>query len=150
MPALDNRPEPARAEAAPRPPSFDPERARRKLFTTAGIVLAVVAVGHLALYLLLTRDARAGIAAVESRHAPAALEAARPPTGEPQAGSPGYRAWRQAKALWVDAETWRSDRRQATLLRHGILGSFLVQLCITAWILVRLLGGVRRRARTAS
>ncbi len=148
-------PEPtAEAPPAPRPaeerapaPAFDADQARRKLLTTATIVLVLVGVAHFGLYKLLTREARTSMADIESRHAVSALENARPPEGDPKPGTPEYRTWREAKALWVDAEAWRNDRRQASLLEKGILGSFIVQVAITIWVLLRLLGTVKRRAR---
>ncbi|MDF1701235.1 MAG: hypothetical protein P1V36_08765, partial [Planctomycetota bacterium] len=129
------RPERSRAPtaAADRPAApFDAGRARRKLYRTAGIVLALVGVAHLGMYLLLTRDARANMIAIESRHDVAALDGAKPPEGEAKPGSAAYRGWRASKALWVDAEAWRNDRRQVLLLKRGIAGSFLVQVAITA------------------
>ena len=150
--ATPPRPKPAAPTAPPPPaaPPFDAERARRKLWTTAGIVLAIVGVAHLGLYVLLTRDARKSMAEIEAKHDVAALERARAPAGESQPGSPDYKAWREAKQRWVDAESWRNDRRQVTLLKGGIIGSFVVQVAITGWILIRLLGNVRRRARSSS
>lgn len=144
-------PPPSSASEAvrPEPPPFDAAAARGKLLTTAALVLALVAVAHLGLYMLLTRDARASIAGIEARHDARALEAARAPAGEAQPGSEEYKAWREAKARYVDAETWRSDKRQVALLRGGIIVSFVVQVAITGWILLRLLGSVRRRARRA-
>ena len=142
-------PPPEPRPTAPERPPFDAAHARRKLFTTASVVLALVAVAHLGLYMLLTRDARASMATLEARHEAAELERAREPSGEALPGSPEYKAWREAKARWLDAETWRSDRRQVALLRGGILVSFVVQVAITVWILLRLLGSVRRRARRA-
>lgn len=155
MPRPQGRPEAEAASPSPRAgptdrvgqAAFDPGRARRKLLTTAAVVLVLVGAAHVGLYLLLTRDARASMAEIESRHDVAALEGARPPEGEPAPGSPAYRPWREAKALWVDAQAWRTDKRQVTLLEGGVILSFVVQVAITAWVLLRLLGGVRHRAR---
>ncbi len=123
----------------------DPDAVVRKLWTTALGVIAVVAVAHLGLYLLLTSDARSNLAQLEARHAASALRAAKPPEGSPAPGTDAYRPWRLSKELWVDAEAWRTDRRQVDLLRAGFTGSFLVQMAITFWILIRLLGSNRRR-----
>ena len=150
-PVVVPAPEPVEASRRPAPPEpgrpFDAGRARRRLLTTAVTLLAVVGVAHLGLYLLLTRDARASVAAVEARHGRAALAAAEAPSGSPQPGAPDYRAWSEATALWVDAQAWEDDTRQVSLLRGGILGSFVLQVVITGWILLRLLGGIRRQAR---
>ena len=93
---------------------------------------------------------KANMAEIESRHDVAALEKARQPSGSPKPGTPEYKAWREAKARYIDAESWRNDRRQVTLLRGGILGSFVIQVAITVWVLLRLLGNVRRRARASA
>ncbi len=144
-PAAEPVRKPAPAAAPPPSQAPDPDQVRRKLWLTATGVIAVVALAHLGLFLLLTRDARASMQTIQARHAVSALEDARAPKGEPRPGTPEYKTWREAKALWVDAEAWRNDRRQVGLLRGGILGSFLVQVAITGWILVRLLGKLRRR-----
>jgi len=110
-------------------------------------VLVIVAAAHGGLYLLLTSEARSGLRRLEARHGRVALEKARRPAhGAPKPGTPAYAAWRRAVERYDDAGVWRTHRRHVDLLRTGFLASFLVQVAITGWILMRLLGKQARGA----
>ena len=116
----------------------------RKLWRTATWVLLVVGLAHGALYLLLTMEARAGINAIETLYSRSQLSGARRPDAAPVPGSPAYAQWRQTHDLWLKSEAYAKHRTHAGLLRTGLLASFLVQVAITGWILMRLLVKVRR------
>ena len=147
-------PEPSPAPA-PEAPSVDapvdaPERAAAeppdagRLWKTAGIVVLILAVAHLGLFMLLTMDARAGMAEIEADYTRAELMAAKTPKAAPQPGTPAFGPWSRSVALWDKAEDYRVHARQVWLLRVALLASFLIQMGIIAWIMIGLLGRVRR------
>lgn len=117
-----------------------------RLWATATLVLVIVAAAHAGLYLLLTADARGGLRTIEARHPLEALRTAqRPERGTPQPGTPAYTPWREGVELWNDAQAWNNHRRHVSLLRTGFLASFLVQVGITLWILMKVLGKQKKR-----
>jgi hypothetical protein len=140
------RPHPKVASRPAREPSRSPaetEALLRRLWRTAALVLALLLLAHAGLYLLLTAGPRGEAARLEARHGRAALEGAEAPAPPPAAGTPAYATWRRQRTLWIDAEAWGTDRRQANLLFGGFLASFAVLAGMTLWILARL----RARAR---
>ncbi len=141
----------------PPPPRRDPPRAAREapprdgastqLWGTAALVIVIVAAAHAGLYLLLTSDARSGMRTLEARHGVTDMRRAKQPDSEaPKPGTPAYAPWRRAVELYDDAHAYSNHRRHVSLLHGGFLASFLVQVAITAWILMRLLGKQKRRA----
>ncbi|MDA1195745.1 MAG: hypothetical protein O2894_11245 [Planctomycetota bacterium] len=104
----------------------------------------MLALAHVGLFYLLTREARAGLGAAEGRHLVSKLESATAPDGQPAPGTQEYSAWREANALWIDASAWRNDRRQIALMRGGTTASFVLQAAVTGWVLARVLGRRRR------
>jgi DNA-directed RNA polymerase subunit RPC12/RpoP len=132
------------AEAPAPVPSAAPAWTTRRLWSTAAGVVLILALAHVGLFLLLTMDARAGVAEIEGRHSRAALEAARPPGAAPEPGTAPYTAWSRALELHESAEAWRVHARQVTLLRTGLFLSFLILVGMTAWGVFSLL---RRRPR---
>jgi hypothetical protein len=110
----------------------------------------IVAAGHAGLYLLLTREARSGIRALERVHTAERLQSAQRPDAPPQPGTPEYRPWREALERHDAANSWSTHRKHVALLRGGFLASFLVQVGITLWILLKLLSKHRRRSAARS
>lgn len=146
-PIVVPRPE---APSTPPPPVAHAadEGSPRRLWGTAALVLVIVAAGHAGLYLLLTREARSGIRALEQVHTAEGLQGAQRPDAPPQPGTPEYGPWREALERYDAAKEWRTHRRHVALLRGGFLASFLVQVGITLWILLKLLS--KQGRRTAS
>ena len=139
-------PPPREPPRAPRqaPP---PGRASTQLWSTAALVIVIVGAAHAGLYLLLTSDARSGMRALEARHSVSDMRRAKQPDSEaPKPGTPAYTPWRRAVELYDDAHAYGNHRRHVSLLHGGFLASFLVQVAITGWILLRLLGKQKRRA----
>nr|MDJ0522699.1 hypothetical protein [Planctomycetota bacterium] len=110
----------------------------------ATLVLVIVAAAHVGLYLLLTQEARSELRAIEGRHSEAALRTAKRPDAPPQPGTPDYERWRAQVELHEDAKAWEIHERHVGLLRGGFLASFLAQVGITVWILLKLLAKQRR------
>ena len=125
----------------------DPRAVSRKLWRTATLVLLAVGLAHGALYLVLTMEARAGMNEIEALYSHQELSRARRPAEAPVPGTPAYADWRREHDLWLKSEAYGKHRSHAALLRTGLLASFLVQVAMTGWILVRLLGRTRA-ART--
>ena len=135
-----------RPAAAPAPvPTTEAGWTTQRLWGTAAAVVAVLAVAHVALFLLLTMDARSGIREIEAAYRPDELEAAKRPGGAPEPGTPAYATWSRGVDLWEKAEAWRVHGRQVMLLRTGLVISFLILVGITGWGVNNLL---RRRPRT--
>ena len=148
-------PEPVPRPAVPpaQPPAPAPSGGRaqaHQLWRTAGLVVGVLALAHVALYMLLTSEARADMARIEGSHARQDLAQATAPEDAPAAGTETYGAWRRKQQLWVDAQAWRTHGRQVDLLRAGFTGSFVALLLLTSWILMRVLGAQRRASEAAA
>ncbi len=107
---------------------------------TAALVIGIVGLAHLGLYLLLTMDARSQRRSIEARYDASELRRAKQPDESPAPGTPAFKPWRRAHDLWVASEDYRRHRSHIGLLKQGFLFSFLVQLGITGWILIRVLG----------
>lgn len=124
-----------------------PRTVSRKLWRTATLVLLVVGLAHGALYLLLTMEARAGIGEIEALYSRRELSGAPRPGEAPVPGTQAYAGWRREHDLWLKSEAWGKHRSHAALLRTGLLASFLVQVAMTGWILMRLLNRTRAARR---
>ena len=107
-------------------------------------MLVIVAAAHAGLYLLLTHDARSAVRDLERDHGVAALQTAKRPEEAPQPGTPAYGPWRLKVERFDAAQAYSRDRRHIGLLRTGFLSSFFVQVVITLWILMRVLGKQKR------
>lgn len=134
-------PPPAPQPEAPPPAAPVPgSAAQRSPWTTAGLVLALVAMAHVALFLLLTIDARGARSDIEARYTASELAAAPQPDAAPSPGTAAYRDWRRAYDLWLAAGEYKRHGKHVTLLRTGFVFSFLVQVCITGWVLAKIVG----------
>ena len=128
----------------------DPRAVSRRLWRTATLVLLAVGLAHGALYLLLTMEARAGMSEIEALYSRQELSAAHRPSEAPVPGTPAYASWRREHDLWLKSEAYGKHRSHAALLRTGLLASFLVQVAMTGWILMRLLGRSRAARKRES
>lgn len=139
----------------PKPPAEAPvahaplESSPQRLWGTATLVLVIVGAAHAGLYLLLTQEARSGIRALEQEHTAAGMRSAERPEAPPQPGTPEYGRWRKALERYDASKAWNTHRKHVSLLGGGFLASFLVQVGITVWILLKLLAKQKRRPPTA-
>ena len=108
--------------------------------------LAVLAVGHAAVYLVLTGDARSALDTLESSYAVAELEGARRPGHAPLAGSPEYSPWLRSYERWHAAGEYEVHARQEGLVRGGMIMSFLIGLGLLCHGFYGLARTPRRRA----
>lgn len=93
-----------------------------------GLGLLVLAAGHLLLYVVLTADARAGIASATEHHELAQLASAKDPGHPPQPGTEAYSSWLRSYELWFAAKDYAVHGRHETLVKGGMIVSFLVGL----------------------
>lgn len=110
----------------------------------AGLVLGAIALLHLGLGLVLTRSARADLAALEERWPPEALATAEEPGPAPGTTGPEYTAWASAQRRYEDAQRHRERGEQVRLLTIGLGLSWLAQSALVAWIVLK--RGSGRRA----
>ena len=105
----------------------------------------IVAAAHAGLFLLLTHEARGAVRTLESEHGAKALASAERPDAAPTPGTPAYGTWLRDVERHDAAAAWQRHRKHVALLRNGFLASFLVQVGITLWILLKVLGKQKRR-----
>ncbi len=103
---------------------------RTASMVTLGFV--ILAAGHLLMYLLLTADARSGIADGESARSVAQLESAKDPGFAPEPGSEAYSVWLGSYETWWASKDYALHSRHESMVKIGMLLSFLVGLGLLA------------------
>lgn len=99
---------------------------------------------------MLTLDAHTSISRIERQYEPAELENVKRPGDPPQPGTTAYVDWLDANDRWVKSKDYAQQVRQCTLLGVGLTFSFIIQVAITAWVVLRLARRMRReRERNA-
>lgn len=97
---------------------------------TLGFV--ILAAGHLLMYLLLTADARTGIADGEGSRSVAQLTSAKDPGFAPKPGTEAYSVWLDAYETWWASKDYALHSRHESMVKIGMLLSFLVGLGLLA------------------
>lgn len=93
----------------------------------AGLVVLAIGLLHLGLALVLTRGARAEVAALRARWTEAELEQARAPGPAPESLGAGYAAWMRARDLHADAQQLATRQGHVQWLQAALAVSFAVQ-----------------------
>ncbi|MDA1195022.1 MAG: hypothetical protein O2894_07530 [Planctomycetota bacterium] len=99
-------------------------RIRALPYFLAGV--ALLALGHGAMYLFLAGDARAELAALRAAHPTSNLESAPEAPPSPQAGAPEYSTWLRSYELWHASKSFAVNVRQEGLVSIAMLLSLLV------------------------
>ena len=92
------------------------------------MALLALGIGHLLLYFFLTGDARSGLEDLESRYKVSSLEAIVPAGPAAMPGTPAYSVWMRSYERWHAAKDYAMHGRQESLMRYGMLASFLIAL----------------------
>ena len=121
-----------------------PEAVRALPMLLLGFV--VLAVSHVAVYLVLAGDARTALEELEGTYEVAALESARRPGQAPPAGSAEYSPWLRSYEQWHAAGEYEVHARQEGLMRGGMILSFLIGLGLLVHGFFGLARTPRRRA----
>lgn len=114
-----------------------PPSSRGTAASTLTLGLVILAAGHLVLYLLLTADARSALAGMEREHDLAQLERVKDPGSPPQPGGEAYSAWLKAYETWWASKDFALHDRHESLVRTGMILSFLVGLGLLGQGLMR-------------
>jgi hypothetical protein len=93
-----------------------------------GLGLVILAAGHLLLYVVLTADARSALASASEQHEPAQLVGAKDPGHPPQPGTEAYSTWLRSYELWFASKDYAVHGRHETLVKTGMILSFLIGL----------------------
>ena len=93
-----------------------------------GLGLVILAAGHLLLYVVLTADARSALASANEQHEPAQLANAQDPGHPPQPGTEAYSTWLRSYELWFASKDYAVHGRHETLVKTGMILSFLIGL----------------------
>ena len=115
-----------------------------------GVAAGLVALLHIVVYLVLTSEARAGMASIEAKHSAQALANATPPQAAPAVGTAAYAEWRANEAAHQAARVHRNHEAHHDLVRNGILLSFFLQTAFVGWVLARIAGQAAAAARRAA
>ncbi len=107
--------------------------------------LAVLAVGHVAVYLVLSGEAREALDGLERRFELAELEGAQKPSMAPPAGSEDYSPWLRSYERWHASGEYGMHARQEGLVRGGMIVSFLIGLGLLGHGFYGLMRTPRRR-----
>jgi hypothetical protein len=101
-----------------------PDRVTEKVL----MALLVLGIGHLLLYFLLTGDARSALQVLESRYKGSSLETTVPAGPAAMPGTPAYSVWLRSYERWHAAKDYAMHGRHESLMRYGMLASFLIAL----------------------
>jgi hypothetical protein len=103
-----------------------------------GIALAVLAVAHAGLWLLLTASARRGVAEAEERYEPLEMERALALAEVPQAPAtaPALSDVRRQQLVEA-ARRWSTDRSHVSTVGYALLAAFLAQAAIVVALKLR-------------
>lgn len=112
----------------------------------AGLVAGALALAHLGLGLLLTKNARAALVEIESAWPGADFASVPRPGPQPAEASPEYAVWQRAQHLHEDAEAHADRTSQVRLLTWAMAVSFALQ----AGIVLRAAWRATRPARAVS
>ena len=113
------------------------------------LVALAVAGLHGGVYLILTAEARHEMAAIEATHPAEKLRQPGTLADPPPVGSKAYAQWREREALHQAAHVYGRHRAHHDIIRNGLLASFLAQLGVAAWVLVRVASRMGRPSREA-
>jgi len=111
------------------------------------VVLAVLAVAHYGLYLLITATARAEIEEYEGRHGAVALRSAKDPGKAPIAGSEAFVEWSGKRELWTESIKHDDAGKERTLVSTGLFLAYLLQVAFMGWALYSMNAKHKRASR---
>ena len=92
------------------------------------MALLALGIGHVLLYFFLTGDARGALDDLEARYDGAALERIVPAGPAAMPGTPAYSTWLRSYELWHASKDYAMHGRHESLMRYGMLASFLIAL----------------------
>lgn len=117
-----------------------------RVAVAAGLVAAL----HLAVYLILTSEARASMRDIEAKHTLTELAEAKPPATAPAVGTEAYAQWRANEAAHQAAHVYEKHEAHHDLVRTAILVSFFVQSLFAGWLLARIATQAAASSRRAA
>ena len=133
---------PPTAAAAAAPASND--RAAEKML----LALLGLGIGHILLYLCLTGDARSALNDLAGQYEVAELQSAAKPAVMPMPGTPAYTPWLHSFQRYSASRDYELHARHESLMRYGMIFSFLIAVGFLGNALHRISVG-RKRARRA-
>lgn len=90
------------------------------------LALLGLGIGHVVLYLCLTGDARTALDGLHAAWKPAELQAAKAPGVMPEPGTSAYSTWLRGYERSAAAKDYELHARHESLMRYGMLLSFLI------------------------
>ncbi len=141
----DARPE--KRASTPQVDAPEPTPAPQLPWMMVTVVLAVLAVAHYGLYLLITATARAEIEEHEARHGAGALHGAKDPGKAPVAGSEAFADWTHERELWTASIAYEDARKERRLVNTGLLLAYVLQVGFMGWALYSMSAKQKRASR---
>lgn len=130
------------APAAAAAPASNDRAAEKMLLALLGL-----GIGHVLLYLCLTGDARTALNDLAGRYKPAELHSAAKPSAMPVPGTPAYSPWLHSFQRYSASRDYELHARHESLMRYGMIFSFLIAVGFLGNALHRISVGRKRAER---
>ena len=130
-------------------PAVLPTKGRERQVEKILAALLGLGLGHLVLYLCLTADARSALQDLSARWAPEVLAQARKAGGMPEPGTAAYGPWLERYEIFEASKDQALHQRHESLMRWGMIVSFLIAAFILGSAVHRHARSTGRRTHSA-